>query len=88
MGKSVKVPFHLRYCGIGMLDSCRTALWNALDLAGTTLEAAQGPDPTTWRADATPERIRFSGGLLSDRMRWTNRPSFQQVISFSGHRSR
>ena len=85
---TVKEPFHLHYCGLGDLASCRAALWNALDVAGNTLQAAQGPDPAAWRADATSERIRFSGGLLPDRMRWTNRGTFQQVISFSGHRRR
>jgi len=30
----------------------------------------------------------FPGGLLPDRMRWTNRPTFQQVISFATHRPR
>jgi hypothetical protein len=88
MGATVKGQFNEHYCGSGVLAACRTALWNALDLAGNTLEAAQGADPAAWRADATGERIRFSGGLLSDRMRWTNRPTFQQVISFSGHRRR
>jgi hypothetical protein len=26
--------------------------------------------------------------VLPDTMRWTNRPTFQQVMSFSGHRPR
>jgi acyl-homoserine lactone acylase PvdQ len=72
-----------RFCP---LDSCRTLLWNALDAAGHELAAAQGPDPTRWRADATRERIRF--GFLPQTARWTNRPTFQQVISFAGHRRR
>ena len=52
------------------------------------LEAKQGPDPSRWRADATAERIRFTSGVLPDTMRWTNRPTFQQVMSFSSHRPR
>jgi hypothetical protein len=72
-------------CGDGTPASCASVLWTSLDQAGNALAAAQGPDPSTWRADATAERIRFSG-FLSDTMRWTNRPTFQQVISFRSHR--
>jgi hypothetical protein len=65
---------------------CRASLWAALDAAGAELAAAQGPSPAAWRA---PEgRIAFNGGLLAATMRWTNRPTFQQVISFATHRRR
>jgi acyl-homoserine lactone acylase PvdQ len=87
-GAKVKGPFSRRYCGGGVLAACQASLWAAFTAAGNQLQAAQGPDPTTWRADATAERIRFSGGLLKDTMRWTNRPTFQQVISFARHRRR
>ena len=43
-------------------------------------------DPS--RADATAERIRFTSGVLPDTMRWTNRPTFQQLMSFRSHRPR
>ena len=46
----------------------------------------QGPNPDDWRSDATAERIFFSPGFLSITMRWTNRPTFQQAISYSSHR--
>jgi hypothetical protein len=62
------------------------APWAAIDDAGAALAAAQGPDPTRWRADATRERITF--GFLPQTARWTNRPTFQQVISFNSHRPR
>jgi hypothetical protein len=71
-----------------VLASCREALWGALDAAAAELEVAQGPAPSTWRADATAERIRFTSGVLPDTMRWTNRPTFQQLMSFSSHRPR
>jgi acyl-homoserine lactone acylase PvdQ len=64
----------------------RTPLWAALDAAGQNLAAEQGPDPTRWRADATKERLTF--GFLPMTARWTNRPTFQQVITFVGHRPR
>jgi acyl-homoserine lactone acylase PvdQ len=61
-------------------------LWAALDAAGRELAAQQGSDPTQWRADATKERLTF--GFLPLTARWTNRPTFQQVITFTGHRPR
>ena len=58
----------------------QAVLWQSLDQAGNELAAAQGSNPSTWRADATSERIHFAG-FLADTMRWTNRPTFQQVSS-------
>jgi hypothetical protein len=66
--------------------SCVRLIWGAIDAAGKSLAAEQGPDPTRWRADATGERLRF--GFLPLTARWTNRPTFQQVISFASHRRR
>jgi acyl-homoserine lactone acylase PvdQ len=74
------------FCGGGNLERCRASLRAALDAAGDRLAAAQGPDPSQWRSDATRERITF--GFLPMTARWTNRPTFQQVISFSNHRRR
>jgi acyl-homoserine lactone acylase PvdQ len=88
LGRQVRGRFSRRYCGAGVLAACREALWAALDAAAAELETAQGPAPSTWRADATAERIRFTSGVLQDTMRWTNRPTFQQLMSFSGHRPR
>ena len=88
VGDSVSGRFDEQYCGGGDLAACRASLWAAIDEAGTALQSAQGSNPAAWRADAQPERIAFSGGLLPDRMRWTNRPTFQQVISFATHRPR
>jgi len=88
VGAPVGGKFARQYCGGGVLAACRASLWAALGAAGDQLVAAQGPDPTAWRADANAERIRFSGGLLPATMRWTNRPTFQQVMSFATHRRR
>jgi acyl-homoserine lactone acylase PvdQ len=88
LGRDVRGPYSRLYCGAGVLAACREALWAALDAAAAQLEATQGPDPSRWRADATAERIRFTSGVLPDTMRWTNRPTFQQVMSFSSHRPR
>ena len=88
LGRDVRGPYSRRYCGAGVLASCREALWAALDEAAAELEKAQGPAPSSWRADATAERIRFTSGVLPDTMRWTNRPTFQQLMSFRSHRPR
>jgi acyl-homoserine lactone acylase PvdQ len=86
--RRVAGPFRARFCGRGILSACRASLWAALDSAGAELARAQGPNPDRWRADATRERIVFEPGLLGPtrKMRWTNRPTFQQVIYFRGHR--
>ncbi|GAC1485818.1 MAG: penicillin acylase family protein [Solirubrobacteraceae bacterium] len=87
LGQRVQGPFSRRYCGRGNVKACARSIWQAIDAAGTTLQAAQGPDPATWHADATSERIKFVPGLLPYTMRYTNRPSgIQQVITFKGHR--
>jgi len=86
--RPVKGAFKTKFCGVGDLALCRAALWAALDAAAAELAAAQGATPSAWRADATKERIRFTSGILTDTMRWTNRPTFQQVMSFTGHRPR
>jgi acyl-homoserine lactone acylase PvdQ len=86
LGEPVRGKYNVRYCGRGNLARCRTLLWHALDAAGTALAKTQGPDPSTWREDATAEQISFVPGLLPFKMRYTNRPSgIQQVLSFFGH---
>ncbi len=88
LGEPVKAPFATRFCGAGDLAACRASLWAALEAAGAELAATQGSDPAGWRADATRERIRFAPGILPDTMRWANRSTFQQVMTFNGHRPR
>jgi acyl-homoserine lactone acylase PvdQ len=88
LGQPESSPFSRAYCGGGDLNACRDSLWAALQQATQSLAAAQGPDPTQWRADANAERIAFKPGLLTQTMRWTNRPTFQQVGQYSRHRRR
>ncbi len=80
-------PFRVSYCGHGNKGKCQKAIWGAISDAGEVLAQKYGSDdPSTWRADANRERIRFSP-LPMITMRYTNRPSgIQQVISFKGHR--
>jgi acyl-homoserine lactone acylase PvdQ len=86
LGRAVKSPYSTRYCGAGDLAACRKSISDALDAAYDALAAEQGADPSKWRADASRERITF--GLLPLTMRWANRPTFQQVITFAAHRPR
>ncbi len=86
LSRPVAGRFATRFCGKGDLAECRESLWTALDTAGAELAAAQGPDPAQWRSSATAERLSFAPGLLPNTMRWTNRPTFQQAISFDSHR--
>jgi acyl-homoserine lactone acylase PvdQ len=86
LGRPVRDPYTTRFCGGGDLNACRDSLWAALDAAGAELAAAQGPNVEAWRADATRERINYSP--LPRTMRWSNRPTFQQIMTFKGHRAR
>jgi acyl-homoserine lactone acylase PvdQ len=86
LGRRVPGAFETRFCGAGDVTACAASLWRALDEAAAALEAAQGPDPAGWRADATLERIRFAPGILTRTMRGSNKPTFQQAITFATHR--
>ena len=86
LGHTVPGAFQTRFCGAGDVTTCAASLWAALDEAAAELEAAQGADSTAWRADATAERIRFQPGILARTMRGSNKPTFQQAITFRTHR--
>ena len=86
-GRPVAGRFKTRFCGAGDLEACRDSIYAALGQAALELEDVfQDADPSVWRSDASAERIFFSPGFLGTTMRWTNRPTFQQAISYSGHR--
>lgn len=86
LGRPGPSPFETAFCGKGIVTACAASLWAALDSAAAALELAHGTDPAAWRASATAERIRLVPGINPTTMRWTNRPTFQQLISFSSHR--
>jgi acyl-homoserine lactone acylase PvdQ len=82
----VRGRFAVRYCGAGSLKRCRKVLWAAIDKAGRKLTASQGSNPADWHSSATREEISFTPGILTYKMRYTNRPTgIQQVLSFFGH---
>jgi len=86
LGRPVSGPYQTRFCGAGDVAKCAASLWAALDTAAGQLTATQGPDPAAWRADATAERIQFAPGILTRTMRGSNKPTFQQAITFRSHR--
>jgi acyl-homoserine lactone acylase PvdQ len=86
LGRPGPAPFGTAFCGSGVVAACVTALWEAVDAAAAELQAVYGTDASGWQASATAERIRFVPGINPTTMRWTNRPTFQQLISFSTHR--
>jgi acyl-homoserine lactone acylase PvdQ len=88
LGRRVRGPYSRRYCGGGDLNACRQSLWTVIQQSADALAAAQGPEPSAWRSDATQERIEFVPGLLGPQntMRWTNRPTLHLLMEFAGHR--
>ena len=86
LDRPVRGPLTNSFCGRGDANDCADTLWGAIVRAATQLGQAQGSDPAVWRADATGERITFPPGILTRTMRWTNRPTFQQAITFASHR--
>ena len=80
LGEPVTGRYSQSYCGAGDLVACRASLWEALQQAANALAAAQGPDPNVWRLADQP--ITFIPGVLPNTMPYTNRPTFQQVVSF------
>ena len=77
----VDPPFQLSYCGLGSLPVCSDSLWQAIHQAADTLAAQQGQaDPSLWRKTAAV--ISFVPGILPNKIPFTNRPTFQQVLEF------
>jgi acyl-homoserine lactone acylase PvdQ len=90
LGQPIEGPYSRQYCGNGSLAACSTSLWAAIQGAAERLEKEQGADHTKWRAARV--RILFPPTFLPlpptfktpFTMDWTNRSTFQQVITFTG----
>ncbi len=89
LGQPVRGRFSRTYCGGGALADCRADLRASLARAVATVAARQGADPRAWRYDKNQDRIRSSGlGLVNvPTFDFQNRPTFQQVVSFTRSRS-
>ena len=81
LGRPVTGPFGTRFCGGGDVATCATSLWAALDAAAATLEASQGTDPPPG-APTRPRSGSVRAGHPPRTMRGTNKPTFQQAITF------
>jgi hypothetical protein len=81
LGRKVRGPYRLRYCGRGSVRACARALWATLETSGKALAAAQGTtDPEQWRI---PVRTLAFTPLPLVPVQYTNRPSgIHQVLQF------
>ena len=87
LGRSVKGKYNARYCGAGDLAACANSIWASLDAAAAQLETDQGTaDPNAWRKSTAGARTAFAPGLIDKTLRYSNRPTFQQAISFRAGR--
>jgi acyl-homoserine lactone acylase PvdQ len=87
LGEDVEAPFSRSYCG--SLEACRTAL--RASLAGAVERALAAQEATDVQAltyDKSGDFIRpVTAGLVGTRpLDWQNRPTFQQVVSFTSSR--
>lgn len=91
LGDTFQSPYHVGYCGQGNKASCQDSIWRALDDSVSALTDASGSSSAAdWKNfsghKASDNRIKFGPLDPGGTMRWTNRPTFQQAISFDGHR--
>jgi acyl-homoserine lactone acylase PvdQ len=81
LGEKVKGKYNLRYCGDGDFQVCRNYLWIYLHVVDEQLATQFGNrEPSTWLK--TADTTGFQPGLIPNRFRSTNRPTFQQVLQF------
>jgi len=87
LGQSVTDPLPVTYCGAGSLSACRTALLNALVAASQQSASTVYPADSycsagsQWCADSIIQSPL--GGITHAETTWQNRPTFQQVVSFT-----
>ncbi|MFD4971376.1 penicillin acylase family protein [Streptomyces sp. NPDC058424] len=90
LGEPVQGPLGRTFCGGGSLSTCRDTLIGTLKQAAGA-KAAQvypGDDQCSagdqWCADSIVQRAL--GGIKHGKVSWQNRPTFQQVVEYTGHR--
>ncbi|HET9172891.1 MAG TPA: penicillin acylase family protein [Actinospica sp.] len=87
LGQSVTDPLPVTYCGAGSLGACRTALLNSLVAASQESASTVYPADAycsagdQWCADSIIQDPL--GGITHPGISWQNRPTFQQVVSFT-----
>lgn len=89
LGREVRGPYSRTYCGRGSLDACRADLRASLARASQQVAQEQGTDvPASWTYDkSTDANTSTVLGLVGvPEFDFQNRPTFQQVVSFSRSR--
>jgi hypothetical protein len=81
LGRRVIAPYALRYCGRGKVAACARSLWAAIRAGRTDLVKQHGSQPSNWRIDQG--MTSFIPNLIPTTFPSTNRPTYQQVISFA-----
>ena len=87
LGQSVTDPLPVTFCGGGSLSACRTALLNSLVAASQESAATVYPADTycsagnQWCADSIVQDPL--AGITHAQTTWQNRPTYQQVVSFT-----
>ncbi|MEA2426319.1 MAG: hypothetical protein QOH13_2729 [Thermoleophilaceae bacterium] len=80
LGRKVKGPFSMRYCGKGNVAKCSATLWAAMKAAVTELTKKLGSDQSAWRTDQG--MTGFVPGLIPTKFPTTNRPTYQQILEW------
>ena len=89
LGKKVAGPYSTGYCGKGSLTACRATLRASLAAAmARVLDEQRKSSVGQLTYDKAEDSIRSTtAGIVGVRpIDWQNRPTFQQVICFFGHR--
>nr|WP_051971218.1 penicillin acylase family protein [Kitasatospora azatica] len=90
LGRPVAGPLAQPFCGGGSLTACRSVLLSTLQQAATQTPAQVYPGDgdcsagDQWCADTIIQRPL--GGVTDAKTTWQNRPTYQQVVEFPGHR--
>ena len=91
LGQKVADPYRTSYCGAGRLAACRDTLRTSLRAAVARVLAEQEVSRVgSLTYDKSIDFIRSStAGVVGVRpIDWQNRPTFQQVVEYTGHRPR
>ncbi len=81
LGGRVLQRYNFRYCGRGHLALCARSLWAAVRAGRADLVKQDGANPAAWRTDQG--FTSFIPGLIPTKFPSTNRPTYQQVLSFA-----
>jgi hypothetical protein len=90
LGKPVAGRYSRIYCGGGTLAACRTQLRASLHAAvQAALKAQSKTDVAALTYDKSTDNIvHTTAGIVGVRgIDWQNRPTFQQAVHFTAHRS-